>query len=136
MNDNEFISLVKKRARRDTEDQARRVTEATLTTLAERLAGNEADDLASQLPPTIGSYLRQETTRKTYNLDEFYAIVAQRASFDFPDVQRRARAVISVVSEIASPGEMDDVLSQLPNEYIPLFTFGGDGDYRELESRE
>ncbi len=129
---NEFISLVKKRARLDTDDQARQATEATLTTLAERLAGNDADDLASQLPPEIARYLRQEKTRKVFNLDQFYALVAQRESFNFPDVQRRARAVMSVVSEAISPGEMDDVLSQLPDEYIPLFIFGEEGEYREL----
>ncbi|GAB3957055.1 hypothetical protein GCM10027614_71340 [Micromonospora vulcania] len=49
MNDNEFLALVATRSGMSSQ-QATAVTQATLTTLAERIDGGEARDLASQLP--------------------------------------------------------------------------------------
>jgi uncharacterized protein (DUF2267 family) len=45
-----FIGQVQHHARLDSRGAAERATRATLETLAERLAGGEANDLAAQLP--------------------------------------------------------------------------------------
>jgi uncharacterized protein (DUF2267 family) len=132
VNYTEFINLVRKRARLETESEALLAIEATLKTLSERIGMEEAEELAAQLPQGIREYLTQEQPQKSFGLDEFYNKVSIRSSVGFPEVERHARAVISVVSETATAGEIDDVLSRLPEEYIPLFTFGGDGEYRHL----
>jgi uncharacterized protein (DUF2267 family) len=128
----EFINLVKSRARLKTETEAQRAVEATLKTLSERIGGDESQDLAAQLPPGIRENLTQKHSYETFGLKEFYNKVSIRSSVGFPEVEQHARAVISVVSETASAGEIDDILARLPEEYIPLFTFGIDGEYRQL----
>ncbi len=54
MKHDEFIGQMQYRARLSSRGAAERATRATLETLAERLAGGEARDLAAQLPPEIG----------------------------------------------------------------------------------
>ena len=58
MKHDEFIGQVQHRARLSSRGEAERATRATLETLAERLSGGEAKDLASQLPSEIGEHLR------------------------------------------------------------------------------
>jgi uncharacterized protein (DUF2267 family) len=55
----EFIGQVRHRAGLGSHAEAERATRATLETLAERLAGGEAHDLAAQLPPELARYLEQ-----------------------------------------------------------------------------
>ena len=128
----EFINLVQRRARLDNEEEALRATEATLKTLAERITAEEAEQLAAQLPAEVGRYLKDPEKQEAFDLDNFYYHVSIRESVGLPEVIRHARAVMSVVSQAVSTGEMQDILDQLPGEYLPLFTFGGDGEYRDL----
>lgn len=123
----EFLGHVQHRARLGSTGAAERATRATLETLAERLAGGEAANLAAQLPAGIANYLThnrlaaQVATRMT--LDQFFARVAQREGADLPDAVFHARAVISVLQEAVTPGEMQDVRAQLPEAWDRLFTF-------------
>lgn len=54
----QFVGQVQHRAHLANSGQALRVIHATLETLNERLRGNEADDLAAQLPEEMGAFLR------------------------------------------------------------------------------
>ncbi|WP_082726064.1 DUF2267 domain-containing protein [Limnochorda pilosa] len=56
MRHDESIGHVQDRAGLSSRGEAERATQATLQTLAERLAGGAAENLASQLPPQIHSY--------------------------------------------------------------------------------
>src|SRR4051794_311540 len=59
-------------------EQAERAIEATLRTLAERITGGEAEDIAAFLPKEVRTYLfptREEAER--FGLDEFYRRVAE-----------------------------------------------------------
>jgi uncharacterized protein (DUF2267 family) len=129
MKHDEFIGQVQHRARLSSRGEAERATRATLETLAERLAGGEAKDLASQLPQEIGEYLRREWSGmgERFSLDEFFRRVSLREGVDLPDAIFHARAVIEVVSEAVSKGEMDDVRAQLPAEFDRLFESGSEG---------
>ncbi len=129
---NEFMDLVQQRARLDSEEEALREIDATLSTLSERISKNDAAQLAAQLPTEIQPSLKKNEPSKVFGLDEFYEKVARRVSFDDPNIVDHARAVISVVVEAVTPGEMDDVLAQLPTEYLPLFMFGSGSEYRKL----
>ena len=129
MKHDEFIGQVQHRARLGSRGEAERATRATLETLAERLAGGEAKDLASQLPQEIGEHLRREWSGvgERFSLDEFFRRVSLREGVDLPDAIFHARAVIEVVSEAVSKGEMDDVRAQLPAEFDRLFESGSEG---------
>lgn len=119
----EFVDLVLRRAGLNDWNEALNAIEATLKTLGERLSAAEAADLAAQLPPAIGRFLTVVDTNKDFGLETFYKHVSQRASIGQPIAMEHARAVMSVVAESVSAGELRDVLAQLPDEYTPLFTF-------------
>ena len=117
----EFVGQVQHRARLASSGQAIRAIQATLQTLAERLYGGEAGDLAAQLPREIQPYLQTLETGEDFDLKEFYERVSMREEIDLPESIYHARAVISVVRDAVSAGEMEDVLAQLPDEYDALF---------------
>ncbi|MDP8970896.1 MAG: DUF2267 domain-containing protein [Actinomycetota bacterium] len=128
MDHDEFIGQVQHRARLDSRGAAEQATRATLETLAERLAGGEPKDLAAQLPDEIGLHLRRaEAAQESFSVQEFYQRVAQRSSpgVEPPDAAFRARAVMSVVRDAVSAGQLDDLAAQLPDDYQALFDYEG-----------
>ncbi len=129
----EFIDLVQERARLGNERDTLVAIEATMKTLGERLTDTEASQLAAQLPAEIGRFLTVVDTNKSFDLDTFYEHVSQRESIGQPMSRDHARAVLSVLEEAVSTGELRDILAQLPDEYLTLFTFGS--DWRNLEGR-
>ena len=127
----EFIKEVQTRGHMESRDEAEKATKATLETLAERLAGGEPHDLASQLPPELAEYLRYEgeETSDPFSLDEFFERVTQRdEGVDQPRAVYHARVVMEVLGDAVTQGEMDHVRSQLPEEYEPLFEAGSQGE--------
>jgi uncharacterized protein (DUF2267 family) len=126
---NDFLGQVQHRARLADQQQALRATRATLETLAERLSANEAHDLAAQLPQEIGRFLERsdDNNGERFGLDEFINRVCTREHVNKPDGTFHARVIIEVLQEAVSPGEIHDVLSQLPQEYNRLFAAGSDG---------
>ncbi len=135
MKHDEFIGQVQHRARLSSRGAAERATRATLETLAERLAGGEAKDLAAQLPLEIAEHLRGQWSAlgERFSLDEFFRRVSLREGVDLSDAVFHARAVIEVLSEAVSQGEMDDVRAQLPTEFDRLFESGSTGHMPEAE---
>ena len=127
MQHDEFVGHVQNRARLASRGEALRAIRATLETLGERLAGGEAEDLAAQLPPEIGDYLREVESDGSFSLDTFFDRVAEREGTDLPVAVHHARAVVAVLQEAVSAGEMEDVRAQLPEEYNPLFESGSEG---------
>ena len=126
MKHDEFIGQVQHHARLSSRGDAEIATRATLETLAERLAGGEADDLASQLPRGIAEYLRTGLAGvgERFSVEEFFQLVSEREGVDLPKAIYHARAVIAVLYEAVSPGEMADVRAQLPAEFGRLFEPG------------
>lgn len=132
MQHDEFIGQVQNRARLSSRGDAELATRATLETLAERLAGGEPFNAAAQLPRGIAEYLRHEYagSGERFSLDEFFRRVSQRESVGLPDAVHHARVVIEVLSEAISSGEINDIRSQLPSEFDPLFEAGSQGRMR------
>jgi uncharacterized protein (DUF2267 family) len=124
---NDFVGHVQNQARLGTQGDAVRAIRATLETLSERLSPNEANHLAAQLPQEIGYYLQQNDSTERFSLNEFFERVAQREKVDIPDATYHARAVVSVLTEAVTPGQLQNVRSQLPDEFTPLFTSGSEG---------
>jgi uncharacterized protein (DUF2267 family) len=126
----EFVGQVQHRARLASEGEAMRAIYATLETLGERLFGREADELAAQLPAAIGAYLRLAKEKERFDLEEFFRRVAEREGVDLPDAVFHARVVLEVLQEAVTPGEIQDVLAQLPEEFRAVFEAGSQGPLR------
>lgn len=126
----EFIAQVERRTGLDTRDAAIRATSATLETLAERLAGGEAKDLASQLPPEIGAYLQQPFAGagEPFSLNEFFQRVSNRESVSLADATYHARIIIALISEVVTMGEIENVRAQLPTDFRQLFDVEYEGE--------
>jgi uncharacterized protein (DUF2267 family) len=99
-------------------------------TLGERLAGGEPWDLAAQLPKEIAYFVTTGDPASTgrgerFDLDEFINRVAQREGEDAPKAAGHAQAVLSVVGDAVSPGEIAQVCAQLPADIRRLLEGGG-----------
>jgi uncharacterized protein (DUF2267 family) len=104
------------------EGEAAALTRATLATLAERIGGAEARDLATRLPgPVQDALLPTKEQAETFGFDEFVNRVAERSPRRDPIASRSAvDAVLATLREAATPGEFDDILSQLPRDFHRL----------------
>ena len=80
----EIIQNVQTTAQIDGKDKAEKAIQATLETLKERIIGDEASNLAAQLPEEIGKYLRgrEGQNGEHFSLKEFYQRVGQAEEVD------------------------------------------------------
>jgi len=119
----EFLGQVRQRAGLTSSGEAERATQAVLETLAERLEGGEPRELAAQLPPEIGRYLQRIDAGlgEPLPLDDFFQLVSLREGVDPPNAKRHTRAVMAVLKDAVSSGELGDVVAQLPEDYVRLF---------------
>ncbi len=138
MKTDEFVAKVQRRAGLDSPESAVHVIRATLATLGERLAGGEVKDLASQLPPEIGTFLFEPMagSGEPFGLDEFFWRVSQRAGIDLQEASLQARVVISVLSEAVTMGEIENVRAQLPEDIRQMFMVENEGDLPEVSEEE
>lgn len=119
-----FLSAVAQRANLD-EAAALRATEATLETLAERIAGGEVEDLMDRLPVALHAPLARGNARTDgaatrMPLTRFVELVAEREGTDIRRAAKDARAVLTTLREAIGQEEFLDVEAQLPNEYRAL----------------
>src|SRR5260370_25982554 len=130
----EFLGHVQHRAGLSSRAEAERATHATLETLAERLVGGEAHDLASQLPPELARYLELPDAgiAAKLTLDEFFEVVSEREGVDLSAAAFHARVVIGVLTEAVSIGEIQDVRVQLPAAFAQLFNVENEGDLPQI----
>lgn len=112
----EFVGQVQQRAKLPDSGRAVRAIQATLETLGERLFGGEADELAAQLPPEIGYYLRQAQAKDNFGMDEFFDRICLREGVHLGTAMHHARIVLSVLTEAVSRGEIEDAQAQLPED--------------------
>lgn len=119
----EFIDRVRQQAGLGSSSEAETVTRNTLTTLGEYLVGGEGLDLASQLPQGLAEHLRREPPNRpmVYSFPDFLQEVGEREETNTDEALAHARAVVSVLQEAVSKGEMEDVRRQFPSEFDPLF---------------
>lgn len=117
----EFLGQVQHHARLPSTGHALAASRATLVTLGERLAGGEAAHLAAQLPREIAHFLTMGEpaslgSGQRFGLDEFINRVSLREGIDLPLAALHAQAVLRVVDDAVSPGEMAQVRHQLPED--------------------
>jgi uncharacterized protein (DUF2267 family) len=121
MKGEQFIAEVKNLAELDSNEDAQKTVRATLETLRERLAGNEPADLAAQLPPEIAPFVEGAGGREAFSVQEFYARVAHKEGTESGEAVKDARAVATVLQTAVTGGALEDVRSQLGNDYEELF---------------
>ena len=122
MNGEQFIGEVRNLAELDTNEDAEKVIRATLETLRQRLAGNEPSNLAAQPPPEITPFVEGDGGREAFSVQEFYERVAQKeGTTNSEEAVKHARAVATVLQTAVSGGELEDVRSQLGDDYEELF---------------
>ena len=116
----EFIqSLVRRPGMAPT--QAEPIARATLETLAERLSGGQAQDLALQLPEELQGYVRKpDESPEPFGLAEFLERVQKRAAVDLESATNGVRAVLDTLREVVSAKEYGDFVDQLPKEFWQL----------------
>jgi uncharacterized protein (DUF2267 family) len=117
------------RARLASQGEAVAAIRSTLETLAERLSGREAEHLAAQLPSELAVFAQTPAagSGESFDLDEFFQRVSARENVRLPEAVHHARVVAEVLQEAISPGEIEDVRAQLPDEFDRLFTAGSEG---------
>jgi uncharacterized protein (DUF2267 family) len=110
----------------DDRDDAWRLLRAYLQVLRDELTVDEAAQLAAQLPTVLrGAFYEGfdpgHQPARLRHRDEFLARFAERAQLSDPDEAARAVAAATrVLRRHITPGEVDDVLAQLPTEVREL----------------
>ncbi len=120
MNRGELIHEVQRRGDFPDAVAAEDAVLATLAALGERLKGGEARDLAAQLPADLADAVQTTGPGERFDVHEFCRRVAEREERDVTSAIARnhASVVLQVVLESVSSGERDDVIAQLPAEYV------------------
>jgi uncharacterized protein (DUF2267 family) len=112
----EFVGSASARTGRPPEI-AESLTHATLRVLAERLSGGEARDLASQLPKELQPDLIPPTQEaQPLEAQDFVRRVAEQAHVDEGEARKAVAAVLTTTRDAVTPGEWEDVASQMGRE--------------------
>ncbi|MEU8781111.1 DUF2267 domain-containing protein [Streptomyces sp. NPDC048637] len=120
MDDKEFFRAVADRAGLSRQEAAD-LTRATLETLALRLSGGEARDLALELPEPLRVSLQQGRAEMVvFGPAESIRRVRRRTGLSGPEADRGVRAVLGTLQEAISRKEFAHAMSQLGKEYAHL----------------
>jgi uncharacterized protein (DUF2267 family) len=117
----DFISKVQAYTGIEDPVEARRILEATLETLGERLARVHRQHLAAQLPSRLKEFPLKHQQQDHFAVEEFYNRVASRADINFHKAIDGAPAVCRVLSDAIAAGELKDIMGGLPGEFRDLF---------------
>jgi uncharacterized protein (DUF2267 family) len=116
----EFVDAAADRAGLSSDEAIVR-TDAVRITLAERISGGEARDLASQLPQELQDpLLAADEPAEPFGLVEFVRRVGDRAGVDDIDALDGVRAVLGTIGQAITGGEFEDIMAQLPQEFREL----------------
>ncbi len=105
-------------------DEASLAIYATLEALGEYITGEEARNLAEQLPKEIKEPLQQASEdAKVCSVETFLRRISEKEGVeDAGTATDHASAVMSVLREAASSGELEAIRAQLPQEFDALFS--------------
>lgn len=120
-----FLAEVERRADLESSSDARTATRAVLETLGERVTIGETEDIASQLPAELETDMSAAISDEAeeFPLEEFIGRVESREEpQNVPgSAEDHVRAVVTVLGEAVSGGELEDARDQLPTEFERLF---------------
>lgn len=103
--------------------EAESATGTVLNTLAGFLVDSEGLDLSEQLPKGVAEHLRQRPPERGefFSVQDFLQQVSEGEGVALNEAETRTRAVLGVLREAVSDGEMQDVRRQFPSEFDSLF---------------
>lgn len=118
-----FIKHVQLAAQLSSREEAERATIATLETIRDRIVGDEAKDLASQLPAELKQYLhgREGENGQFFCLEEFVKRVSEKEDVERTHAAIHVRAVFTVLQEAITPGEFADFQANFSENYADMF---------------
>lgn len=128
MNYDQFVGEVQHKARLGSTGEAVAAIRATLTTLADRLTPDMAENLAAQLPREIGRYLLEGRGPQRFSPEELVNRVAEREVADPPRAAYHIRAVMDVLRGAVSEGQWEKLRAQLPEEWEDILEAGPFGE--------
>lgn len=118
----EIIERLMETAGIEDEDSAERLALTVLEVLAERITRTERDNLAAQLPDGLKAPLEEtRQDRRPFQLEEFYNRVRARADLGFPAAVSGSKAMVAVLQEAVTAGEIDDIRQELGSDFAELF---------------
>jgi uncharacterized protein (DUF2267 family) len=123
VNYDQFVAAVRERGEYADQSEAEEVTTWVLEVLARRLTREEANHLAAQLPAPLAKAVqrRGDQPAETFGVEEFVRRVAERIGARPGTAEWDASAVLSTIADAVSGGQLNQLLSQLPSGYAPLF---------------
>lgn len=125
----EFIDQVSQDFSPGSEDEALRMTRATLETLGERIYRTARQNLAAQLPDQIKELLvaRSEPEASMQDVDqfsmqEFHQRVSARAEMGYPRTLDGVKVVMQVMRQAVSPGIWEQLGNELSTDYDEILS--------------
>jgi uncharacterized protein (DUF2267 family) len=119
---NEWLAELSAELGTEDREEAWRVLRGYLQLLRDQLTADEAAQLAAQLPSVLRGVFYEgfdpgHQPAKVRDREQFLALLAERAQLTGPaEAAEAAEATTRVLHRHVSPGEVDDVLAQLPTE--------------------
>jgi uncharacterized protein (DUF2267 family) len=117
----EFLAKVRERGEYADQAEADRTARAVLDLLSRRLVDGERTDLAAQLPAELQDAVLTAGPQEAFGVEGFLRRLAEQLSATEQTAQWDASAVLSTLAEAVSGGELNQILTQLPAGYAPLF---------------
>lgn len=123
MDKHQFLTEVKNELRLKDMAEAETASRSVLAALTDRITDEEANDLASQLPHDLRDFIRRRTgPLQKMDMDTFVSRIQGDLDLETWDQAARVAAgVFAVLKRAVSPGEWEDVVSQLPRELQDMF---------------
>lgn len=119
----EFITHVQSLAQSNSREEAEVATRATLETVRELIPKDEAQELAAQIPPELGKYLRGKETEasQSFHLQEFIERASQKENIEPTTAAMHVRAVFAVLQNAVTPEKFKKFHAYFTHDYEELF---------------
>lgn len=117
----EFLARVREHGEYADQGEADRTTRAVLGLLGQRLVDGERKDLAAQLPEQLQNEVLSAPAQEAFGVEELLRRLAHELSATEETARWDASAVLATLAEAVSGGQLNQILTQLPAGYAPLF---------------
>ena len=122
----QWLSEIQRELDMDNEQVAYKLMRGTLQAIRDQLPTHEAVQFCAQMPTLIrGIYMEgwKPTDRPVHvrNVQEFYRSVQKHMGVDLSDIEHGVRAVIKVIDQHISAGEVSNIKENLPRNLLALW---------------
>ncbi|WP_347060606.1 DUF2267 domain-containing protein [Blastococcus sp. HT6-30] len=117
----EFLARVREQGGYADRSEADRTARVVLGLLSQRLVDGERKDLAAQLPGELQDAVLTAPSQEVFGVEEFLRRIARELSATEETARWDASAVLTTLAGAISGGEVNQILTQLPAGYAPLF---------------